>query len=48
MEDSRKWGGLGCDWVAYGLFHGPVTVIAEDGHEMHAFEMAPAPVAVSA
>lgn len=42
MEDSRNWGGRGCNWVAYGLFRGPVIVTTADGKEFGAFEMAPA------
>lgn len=29
-----------CNWAAYGLFRGPVIVIAEDGHEIPVFEFA--------
>lgn len=26
MEDSRNWGGRGCDWAAGGLFSGPMFI----------------------
>jgi hypothetical protein len=39
MEDSREWGGRGCDWAAYGLFRGPVAIEAGD-RTMYAFRMA--------
>lgn len=40
---ADEWTGRGCDWTAYGLFHGPVTVTTDGGHTMHAFPVAPAP-----
>ncbi len=33
-----------CDWKSYGLFRGPVIVVAEDGTEVPVFDFAPAPV----
>jgi hypothetical protein len=30
-----------CDWKAYGLFHGPVTVTTPDGKKCHTFDFAP-------
>lgn len=33
--DSKR-----CDWAAYGLFRGPVIIIAPDGKELPVFEFA--------
>lgn len=33
-----------CDWVSYGLFRGPVTVVADDGTEVPVFDFSPAEV----
>lgn len=40
--------GRGCDWVAYGLFRGPMFVILPDGREIPSFKIAPAPDSVVA
>lgn len=29
---------LGCDWCAYGLFHGPLAIETEDGEVIFAFD----------
>lgn len=39
---ADDWKGRGCDWTAYGLFHGPVTITVSGGDAMHAFPVAPA------
>jgi hypothetical protein len=35
--------GRGCDWAAFGLFHGPEFVVMPDGRELPSFAIAPAP-----
>lgn len=41
--DQSDWKGRGCDWAAYGLFRGPVTVVMPDGKEVCSFPVAKAP-----
>lgn len=42
FRQGKKPGELAdCDWKAYGLFSGPITVIKPDGTEAHAFDFAP-------
>lgn len=33
----------GCDWVSYGIFPGPWTVVLDDSQEVPSFPLAPAP-----
>jgi hypothetical protein len=33
----------GCDWVAYGLFCGPLSIQLDDGKVIHAFDFAGEP-----
>jgi len=40
--------GRGCDWAAFGLFHGPEFVVMPDGREVPSFAIAPALERVSA
>lgn len=49
-KDQPKGGyaGRGCDWAAFGLFHGPEFVIMPDGRETPSFAIAPAPEVVAA
>lgn len=42
-KNQADWKGRGCDWAAFGLFHGPEFVIMEDGKEVPSFAIAPAP-----
>lgn len=35
-----RYQGRGCDWAAFGLSRGPVTVIAPDGAKMYCFPVA--------
>lgn len=37
---AGQWDGRGCDWTAYGLFGGPVGVLAPNGKVIRAFEFA--------
>ena len=37
---AKDWKGRGCDWTAYGLFMGPVTIDLGDGKKMHCFPLA--------
>lgn len=48
MEDSRKWGGRGCDWTTYGLFNGPDFVELDDGKEHPCFPIADQPITPTA
>ncbi|TFC30094.1 hypothetical protein E3O55_08385 [Cryobacterium sp. MDB1-18-2] len=41
---AGKWEGRGCDWAAFGLFHGPDFIIMPDGHEAPCFAIAPATI----
>lgn len=43
--DAKKqedWKGRGCDWVAYGLFHGPEFAVTPEGKEIAHFSLAEA------
>lgn len=47
-KDAQPYKGRGCDWAAYGLFHGPWEIVmpAEDGkpeRSAWSFPLAPAP-----
>lgn len=47
-KTQKDWKGRGCDWVAYGLFQGPVAVtLPDDAGTIHCFEFAPAPATAS-
>ena len=41
LDQWRAGGNRGCDWVAYGLFRGPVQVVLPEGGEVFAFRPAP-------
>jgi hypothetical protein len=43
-DQGRSRAERGCDWAAYGLICGPWTVVMPDGHEVHSFPLADAPV----
>lgn len=40
---ADEWSGRGCDWVAYGLFRGPVQVDIGGETTLWCFPVAPAP-----
>ena len=42
-DGGRKIAKRGCDWCAYGLFHGPWTVALPGGGEIHCFPLAVTP-----
>jgi len=42
-KTPEPYAGRGCDWAAFGLFHGPEFVILPDGRERPCFAIAPAP-----
>lgn len=42
-QPKGGYAGRGCDWAAFGLFHGPEFVIMPDGREVPSFAIAPAP-----
>ena len=40
---ADDWNGRGCDWTAYGLFHGPLEIVMPDGRSVWGFPIADAP-----
>lgn len=40
VRSRSLWAGRGCDWAAYGMFGGPLTVLREDGGVMLSFRPA--------
>lgn len=40
QEEWKASGGRGCDWAAYGLFHGPWFVKLPNGKEIPSFPLA--------
>lgn len=40
---GESYTGRGCDWTAYGLFHGPWQIEMRDGHIAYGFPLAEAP-----
>lgn len=47
-QPEGGYAGRGCDWAAFGLFHGPEFVVMPDGREVPSFAIAPAPEASAA
>lgn len=41
--EAKAWKGRGCDWTAYGLFHGPLEIVMDDGRSVWGFPIADAP-----
>lgn len=47
-EVQRGQAERGCDWAAYGLFHGPWEIVMDDGRSVWGFPLADAPVTQAA
>lgn len=45
-DSGRSIAERGCDWAAYGLFHGPWEIVMPDGHSAWGFPLAAAPAQV--
>jgi hypothetical protein len=41
-DGGQSLASRGCDWTAYGLFHGPWTVVTPEGKQMYSFRFAEA------